>query len=240
MIEAVVFDIGETLVDETRYWEAWAKWLGVPRLTFLGALGAVIAQRRSHREVFDWMAADDPRGVAVSSTVPEFDLARAQGARRRDADDEFYGPNATWPSASDLYTDAIPCLDELKQRGFVVGVAGNQPTSVEAKLRTAGVSVDFCGSSERWGASKPSAEFFQRIAAECARPASAIAYVGDRVDVDVLPALAGGMVAIHLRRGPWGVVQGRWPEAKQATFRITSLAQLPLIPELTKAGRQRR
>ena len=32
MIEAVVFDVGETLVDETRAWSAWADHLGVPRL----------------------------------------------------------------------------------------------------------------------------------------------------------------------------------------------------------------
>ncbi len=31
MIDAVVFDVGETLVDETREYGTWADWLGVPK-----------------------------------------------------------------------------------------------------------------------------------------------------------------------------------------------------------------
>ncbi len=38
-MKAVVFDVGETLVDETRYWDEWADWLGVPRFTFFAVLG---------------------------------------------------------------------------------------------------------------------------------------------------------------------------------------------------------
>jgi FMN phosphatase YigB (HAD superfamily) len=30
VIRAVFFDIGETLVDESRSWLGWADWLGVP------------------------------------------------------------------------------------------------------------------------------------------------------------------------------------------------------------------
>ncbi len=34
-IRAVCFDVGETLIDETRHWGEWADFLGVPRLTLL-------------------------------------------------------------------------------------------------------------------------------------------------------------------------------------------------------------
>ena len=44
MISAVVFDVGECLVDETREYGAWADWLGVPRHTFSAVFGAVIAR----------------------------------------------------------------------------------------------------------------------------------------------------------------------------------------------------
>jgi hypothetical protein len=30
VIEAVVFDVGEVIVDETREYGTWADWLGVP------------------------------------------------------------------------------------------------------------------------------------------------------------------------------------------------------------------
>ena len=34
-----------------------------------------------------------------------------------------------------------------------------------------------------------------------------VAYAGDRVDNDVIPAAAAGMRAIWVRRGPWGLIQ---------------------------------
>jgi hypothetical protein len=43
MIEAIVFDVGETLIDESREYGTWADWLGVPRHTFSAVFGAVIA-----------------------------------------------------------------------------------------------------------------------------------------------------------------------------------------------------
>ncbi|WP_119302467.1 HAD family hydrolase [Dongia deserti] len=55
-----------------------------------------------------------------------------------------------------------------------------------------------------------------------------ITYIGDRIDNDVLPALKAGMQAIHIARGPWGVVQVRRPEA-QGLRRIRSLAELPAV-----------
>jgi FMN phosphatase YigB (HAD superfamily) len=74
-----------------------------------------------------------------------------------------------------------------------------------------------------WGVSKPDPRFFARIVDELGLPAAEIAYVGDRVDNDVMPALAAGMVPVHLRRGPWGIVQAGWPEAMRARVRADSL-----------------
>jgi hypothetical protein len=46
---AVFFDVGETLVDESREYGTWADWLGVPRHSFSAAFGAVIACGRDCR-----------------------------------------------------------------------------------------------------------------------------------------------------------------------------------------------
>jgi hypothetical protein len=35
------------------------------------------------------------------------------------------------------------------------------------------------------------------------------------------------MVAVHVRRGPWGVIQADWPGAERASLRVRSLAELP-------------
>ena len=61
-IRAVVFDVGETLVDETRAWSDWADWLGIPRLTLFAVLGAVIAHGQDHRELPRPATGHRPRG----------------------------------------------------------------------------------------------------------------------------------------------------------------------------------
>ncbi|HEU5009071.1 MAG TPA: HAD hydrolase-like protein, partial [Gaiellaceae bacterium] len=68
------------------------------------------------------------------------------------------------------------------------------------------------------------ATFFERVAALVGVPPQQVAYVGDRVDNDVLPAAAAGMVAVHLRRGPWGRLQRTPPEA---ALGLDDLASLP-------------
>jgi hypothetical protein len=58
-----------------------------------------------------------------------------------------------------------------------------------------------------------------------------IAYVGDRLDNDVRPALAAGMVAVFLRRGPWGYIHARHPDTQRAALTIDSLEELPQFLE---------
>ena len=74
---------------------------------------------------------------------------------------------------------------------------------------------------------KPAPEFFARLLDASRVSPAELAYVGDRIDNDVVPAAAAGMVAVHVRRGPWGHLQADWPEAAQAAIRVRSLGDLP-------------
>jgi HAD superfamily hydrolase (TIGR01549 family) len=186
-VKAVVFDVGETLVDETRMWEAAADIAGVPRFTLMGVLGGLAARGEKHSRVWEIL------GVA-------------QPASTRDA--------------GDFYPDALPCLKELRSRGLLVGAVGNTPADTERLLRE---HFDLTGSSSRWKIEKPAAGFFERIAEEAALPSEEIAYVGDRVDNDVEPALAAGMVAVHIRRGPWGYLH----EPPSEAIQIRGLGEVP-------------
>lgn len=120
---------------------------------------------------------------------------------------------------SDLHADALPCLAALRTRGLRLGAAGNMHAHHEEFLRP---HVDFVGSSERWGVQKPDAGFFAHVVAEADVPADEVLYVGDRVDNDVLPALAAGLHAVRIRRGAHAEV-----ETPEGTVTIDSLAELP-------------
>jgi FMN phosphatase YigB (HAD superfamily) len=70
---------------------------------------------------------------------------------------------------------------------------------------------------------KPDPLFFERVVELAGCAPEQVAYVGDRVDNDVLPALRAGLVAVHVRRGPWGRLQ-RTPDG---ALGVDSLAELP-------------
>jgi FMN phosphatase YigB (HAD superfamily) len=207
-LSAVVFDVGETLVDETRAWSAWADWLGIPRLTFLAVCGAVIhSGNPDHREPFRVFR-------------PGMDLA--EELRKREA--AGVGDRIT---SDDLYPDAIPCLSALSAAGFRLGVVGNQPTRAAEALAAFDLPIELLAASESWGVHKPDTRFFGRIASTLDLPPKEIAYVGDRLDNDVRPAAAAGMQAIFIRRGPWAWIQQPTGEPPEAALTVETLAELP-------------
>lgn len=200
----VVFDLGETLVDETRNWAGWAKYIGVPELTFFGVMGAVIADGRQHTDVFSYFRPD----FSLADEVPR--KAAAGLAWGFDADD--------------LYPDALPALAALRAAGLRLAVMANQPVEAMPFLET--LPVDAVAVSAEWDLHKPDAAFFHRICDVLDAPPGRIAYVGDRIDNDVVPAHEVGMTAVHLRRGPWGYLQDASPGAASADLRLDTLSDL--------------
>jgi HAD superfamily hydrolase (TIGR01549 family) len=180
----VCLDIGEVLIDETRIWSTWADALGLPRFTFLATMGGAIAAGGDHREAFAALGVHDwaDREAAVQATYGGF-------------------------VAEDLYPDALPAIAAMRTAGLRVAVVGNQPARRHAELLALGLEVDLLAMSDALGVEKPSPAFFARILSllGAADPAT-VAYVGDRVDNDVVPAAAAGLRAVWLRRGPWGIL----------------------------------
>ena len=106
-------------------------------------------------------------------------------------------------------------------------IAGNQPIEAAAALARLQVPADLIATSAGWGVSKPDPAFFDRVIDAAGEPPESIAYVGDRMDNDVLPARAAGMVAVLLRRGPWGWMHAERPDADAAHLLLHDLASLP-------------
>lgn len=206
-VRAVCFDVGETLIDETRHWIEWAKFLDVPAMTLFTAIGVVMERGQSLRRVFEIFRPDIDPG---------------QARKLRAAEGWVYDF-----TAADLYPDAIPCLTALRAAGYKVLIAGNQPVESESALSRLGVPADVIASSAGWGVSKPDRRFFAKVAEAAGEPSENIAYVGDRLDNDVLPSLDAGMKAVFVRRGPWGWMHAEKPEIERAHIRLDSLLDLP-------------
>jgi HAD superfamily hydrolase (TIGR01549 family) len=206
-IRAVFFDVGETLVDEQRLYRDYAMRMEVSYEFFMEKVEEVMARREPVRNAF-------------AAVKPGFDFKAARAQRDAEGKKFVIEPD-------DIYADAAACLSALKARGYFIGIVGNQPATAEAMLRASGLAADYIATSEGWGVAKPDPAFFKKVIEAAGLEPHRIAYVGDRVDNDLLPARDAGLWPILIRRGPWGRAQWGWPEAELAHLRVESLAELP-------------
>ena len=138
VVRSVVFDVGETLIDETNGWRAFAAHTGVSLQRVRDELDRAVVERRHHRTALE-TAAGRPLVRGEFSYVP---------------------------TAQDLYPDAAPALRTLIGAGLAVGIVGNQPETIEPLLQRLGLELSLVGSSQRWGVEKPDPRFFERICRE--------------------------------------------------------------------------
>jgi len=207
-IRSVVFDVGETLLDDTTEWGRWADWIGVPRHTFSAVMGAVTASGRDNAETFDYFS-------------PGFDVL-AERQRREEAG---CGENI---GESDLYPDVRATLRALHDAGYWVGVSGNQSARAGELLRELRLPVHAVATSGEWGLVKPQPEFWERLVGWAPGQAQEILYVGDHRDYDVLPAHQAGLRTALVRRGPWGHLWADDPVVRAtADWVLRSLYELP-------------
>jgi len=195
VLRAVFFDVGETLVDEERWWRVLAERSALQPHVVWAALGVTIERGEEHDALWRHLGIDRP---------------------------------ATWwddlpYELGDLYPDAVACLGSVRALGMRVGIVGNQTATLEQWARQAALPADVISSSASLGVRKPDPRFFRRVVELAGCSPGEVAYVGDRVDNDVLPALAAGLVAVHLRRGPWGRLQS----TPASAVAIDSLSELP-------------
>ncbi|MFI7536479.1 HAD family hydrolase [Streptosporangium sp. NPDC049376] len=210
MIRVVVFDIGETLVRDDRYWASWADWLGVSRHTLSALVGAVTAMGLDNAE-------------AIRLLRPGVDLHAERRAREEAGRGEFL-------DESDLYPDVRPGFRALREAGVRVCVAGNQTVRAGNLVRGLGLPADEIAVSEEWGVAKPDPEFFRRVV-ELGRAApEETVYVGDHPANDIVPARAAGLRTCLIRRGPWGHLWGNDSTILESVdWRIDNILELPSL-----------
>jgi HAD superfamily hydrolase (TIGR01662 family) len=196
----IVFDVGGVLVDEARLIRGWAEVLGLGEAAFT----------RSLRE---GIAAGKGIGGTIRELAPHVDI-KAHRARLNGLE---------IPGEGDLYPDVRAGIAALREAGFRVGIAGNQPPGVAEALEALALGADFIATSAQWGVSKPEPGFFAEVLKATGAAPAEIAYVGDRLDNDVEPARMAGLHPIFIPRGLWGEVHDT---RVRGCMRVASLLDL--------------
>ena len=127
---------------------------------------------------------------------------------------------ARWAHSAhfELYDDALPVLDALRERGLAIGLLSNSSRDLDEFVAHHSLRVDAVLTSLAHGKTKPHETIFRAMLELLGvEPAEAV-MVGDTIDDDVEGARAVGMHAVLLDR------EGRYPHVED---RLDDLRELP-------------
>lgn len=223
MLRGVLLDLDNTLLDqETATVEALHRWLpslGVPCTPALIALWHEVAERhfkiwRERRVTFR-----EQRRARLREFLPQIHIRYAE----EDLDQIFDGYLAANESSWRTFPDVEDALTAIAAAGLRTAVLTNGSTEQQhAKLARCGLTnrLGPIFTVEDVGTAKPDPAAFLTACARWGLPPSTVLSVGDRHDLDVLPARAAGLHAVHLDRHDQG--------PHDEPHRIRSLTDLPL------------
>jgi HAD superfamily hydrolase (TIGR01509 family) len=223
-LEAVLFDVGGTLVDG-RDFEQWAE---IARGVGLHVDGESIA--RARQELRPW--------TRTSWRSPSLEwqeiLGHASNAEvTSQVADRFVATLEQRPLPGFLFSDARRCLERLQDSRRQLAIVSNSRS--EAAIRTLldrlGILEFFTTvvSSGTERVSKPDPTIFRRALDRIGTPASAALHVGDDLQNDARGASAAGLHSVWLNRlGPSDQETG-FPE-------LLSLSEVPRVVRLIEAG----
>lgn len=138
----------------------------------------------------------------------------------------WYQPLA---QAATVEPDTAQTLMSLKKSGLKLGILSNtfvHGSSLEKHLQQLGLLdfFDVCLFSYQFDCRKPSTRIFRIAAEKIGEKIENIAFIGDRIDKDIKPALRAGMKAV-LKKAYTNTDR----KIPTGTFRINKLAELPGI-----------
>ncbi|MDA0660330.1 MAG: HAD-IA family hydrolase [Planctomycetota bacterium] len=125
-----------------------------------------------------------------------------------------------------LFADVLPTWQWLADEGFAVSVASN----FDARLHDVGTQlfpadlVSHIWTSADIGWRKPSPYFFDHIERQMGLPPQALAYVGDNLTLDILPARSNNWRSVQIQRNEAGSNPRNNPRCRD---KLTSLHELP-------------
>ena len=118
----------------------------------------------------------------------------------------------------ELYDDALPVLDWLRDHGLKIGLLSNSSRDLDEFVAHHGLAADAVLTSFVHGKTKPHGTIFRAMLDQLAVGPGEAAMVGDTIEDDIEGALAAGMRAVLLDR------EGRYPDRPE---RLDDLRELP-------------
>lgn len=177
-IEWILFDLGNTLYDETNSdYERVCTLIGKNRLNI------------SPVEFLEQMK----KGASAYAVSP-FSYAQ-----------KHFGIEINQPYSSEkevLFDGVHDVLKRLSEK-YRLGILANQPSSTLERLKRDGIYqyFDLCLLSETENLFKPDIKFFEYALEKTNGIPSKIVMVGDRLDNDIMPAKKVGMNTIRIKQG---------------------------------------
>jgi putative hydrolase of the HAD superfamily len=115
----------------------------------------------------------------------------------------------SWAKAHhfELYDDALPTLDALRERGLKIGLLSNSARDLDEFVAHHRLTVDAALTSRAHGKTKPHEAIFRRMLELLDVASGEAMMVGDTIEDDIDGALAVGMRAVLVDR------ERRYPEA---------------------------
>lgn len=198
-IKWIFFDVGSTLVDETKAYD--------------------------HR-AFDMIEGTDITFEEFDKKRKEL---AAMGYDGNSAAINFFGLKKTpWYTEDEvLYSDAESVLKQLKASGYYLGIIANQEAGLSARLEKWGIleHFDIIVSSSDIGISKPDIKIFiEAIRRANCRPDQCL-MVGDRLDNDIIPANSIGMKTMWIKNG-LSMLQNNSYSDQNANYIVYNLAEI--------------
>lgn len=198
-IKWIFFDVGSTLVDETKAYD--------------------------HR-AFDMIEGTDITFEEFDKKRKEL---AAMGYDGNSAAINFFGLKKTpWHTEDEvLYSDAESVLKQLKASGYYLGIIANQEVGLSARLEKWGILEHFgiIVSSSDIGISKPDIKIFiEAIRRANCRPDQCL-MVGDRLDNDIIPANSIGMKTMWIKNG-LSMLQNNSYSDQNANYIVYNLAEI--------------
>ena len=197
-IKWLFFDVGSTLVDESKVYEDRMK-----RIADLSGL--------TYEQIYKYAMS-----FYKENKKGDLEVARQLGVKL-----------PKWESQYErLYTDTKDCLKKLS-RIYKIGVIANQSLGTSERLENLGVRkyIDLIIASAEEGVSKPDRRIFE-IALErsCCKPENAV-MIGDRIDNDIVPAKQLGMKTIWVKQG-LGSLWNITDESEKADIEVNNLSDI--------------